>query len=86
MHLLLGVEGEEAEAVEGVGALTMAEAMAKEVRHNLATKVSLHFVERKSRCGETANTMHVIFPGGFGTYGYGNSANAGYSKYSFYQL
>lgn len=61
MRLLLGVEGEEGEAVGGVGALTMAEATAKEVRHDLATKVSLHFVERKSRCGETANTMRVIF-------------------------
>lgn len=50
MHLLLGVEGEEGEAVEGAGALTMVEATAKEVRHTLATKVSLHFVERKSRC------------------------------------
>lgn len=28
----------------------------------------------------------VIFPGGFGTYGYGNSANSGYSEYSFHPL
>lgn len=47
MHLLLGVEGEEGEAVQGAGALTMVEATAKEVRQTLATKVSLHFVERK---------------------------------------
>lgn len=74
--------GEEGGAAEEAEALTMAVATTKEVGLTTAAE------DLNSNCHKNIDSVFhsecLLFPGGFGSYGYGNSANTGYSEYSFY--
>lgn len=80
-----GAEGEEGEVVEEAEVSITEAAMAKEV------KTDPGFTGTAGRLGQCAwhsvksleNKIYVLLPGGFGTYGYGNSANSGYSECPF---
>lgn len=80
-----GVEGEEGEVAEEAEVSITEAATAKEV----ITDPS--FTGTAGRLGQweghsvksLENKIYVLLLGGFGTYGYGNSANSGYSEYPF---
>lgn len=82
-----GAEEEEGEVAEEAGALIMEEVMVKEVTALFCSQRTLCSGEKVIMI-DIVSKQHIkcvlSSPVGFGTYGYGNSANSGYSKYSFH--
>lgn len=80
-----GAEGEEGEVAEEAEVSITEVATAKEV------KTDPGFAGTAGRLGQCdwhsvkslENKIDVLLLGGFGTYGYGNSANSGYSECPF---